>query len=165
MKLLLFAFVLLPRFIAGIDGSYYELLGVKQNAANKDIKKLYRKKSVALHPDKLIGSSPEAIAEAQNQFIEISKAYEVLTNSIMRKRYDHILSMGEKEYDHQRNWDWVDQQLGIKAMHHRQPGRAEEAGMRVFTFEEAERMFNQMREETEREGTRSWCYPNWLSCC
>lgn len=152
MRLLVAAvLLLLCAFAAGLEGSYYDLLGVSQTAAVKDIKKAYRKKSVALHPDKLVDASADVIAEAQARFIEISKAYEVLTDAVMRKRYDHLLAQGEKEYDHQRNWDWVDQQLGIKAMHHRQPGRTEKAGMRTFTFEEAERLFNQMREESDSE--------------
>ena len=31
---------------------YYELLGVKRNATDDDLKKAFRKKSLKMHPDK-----------------------------------------------------------------------------------------------------------------
>lgn len=48
---------------------YYELIGVKVNATDQEIKKAYRKKALKEHPDK--GGDIE-------KFKEITKAYETL---------------------------------------------------------------------------------------
>ena len=48
---------------------YYELIGVKVNANDQEIKKAYRKKALKEHPDK--GGDIE-------KFKEITKAYETL---------------------------------------------------------------------------------------
>ena len=46
---------------------YYELLGVKRNAKEKDIKKAFRKLAIKYHPDK--NKDPDA----EQTFIEIAK--------------------------------------------------------------------------------------------
>ena len=40
---------------------YYELLGVKKDASEDDIKKAFRKKALKMHPDK--GGDPKAFQE------------------------------------------------------------------------------------------------------
>ena len=64
---------------------YYDLLGVSKNADETEIKKAYRKLAVKYHPDK----SPEDKKEEYTEkFKEISEAYEVLSDSDKRKKYD-----------------------------------------------------------------------------
>ena len=46
---------------------YYELLGVKRNAKEKDIKKAFRKLAIKYHPDK--NKDPDA----EQTFIEMAK--------------------------------------------------------------------------------------------
>jgi len=59
----------------------YEILGVKKKARSITIKKAYRELAKKHHPDKNGGEhSPE--------FIEIVKAYKVLSDPVKRKRYD-----------------------------------------------------------------------------
>lgn len=60
---------------------YYEILGVSRNATQAEIKKAYRKKARELHPDEAGGGSPE-------EFKEVNKAYEVLSNEEKRQLYD-----------------------------------------------------------------------------
>jgi len=64
---------------------YYEVLGVSKNATADEIKKAYRKKAIQYHPDK----NPDN-AEAEEMFKEAAQAYEVLSNSDKRARYDQF---------------------------------------------------------------------------
>merc|ERR1712137_868666 len=58
---------------------FYKLLEVEKNASEPEIKKAYRKLAVKHHPDK--GGDPE-------KFKEITRAYEVLSDSDKRAKYD-----------------------------------------------------------------------------
>ena len=60
---------------------YYEVLGVGKQASADEIKKAFRKAAVEHHPDK---GGDEA------KFKELNEAYEVLSNSDKRKRYDQF---------------------------------------------------------------------------
>jgi len=60
---------------------FYKLLAVDKNANEADIKKAYRKLAVKHHPDK--GGDPE-------KFKEITRAYEVLSDSEKRSKYDRF---------------------------------------------------------------------------
>ncbi|XP_067394365.1 dnaJ homolog subfamily B member 6-like [Emydura macquarii macquarii] len=64
--------------------NYYDVLGVRRNASADDIKKAYRKLALKVHPDK----NPENREAAERKFIEVSKAYEVLSDAKKRDVYD-----------------------------------------------------------------------------
>mmetsp|Transcript_51429 Transcript_51429/g.95145 ORF Transcript_51429/g.95145 Transcript_51429/m.95145 type:complete len:512 (-) Transcript_51429:151-1686(-) len=89
-----------PGFPGGPDGppgrrsnrdvdttKFYKLLEVEKSASDADIKKAYRKLAVKHHPDK--GGDPE-------KFKEITRAYEVLSDSDKRAKYDRF---GEEGLD------------------------------------------------------------------
>jgi DnaJ-class molecular chaperone len=63
--------------------NFYEVLGVARDASEKDIRSAYRKLARKLHPDV---NPNDRSAEAR--FKEINAAYEVLSDSDKRKKYD-----------------------------------------------------------------------------
>ncbi|MBL6963478.1 MAG: molecular chaperone DnaJ [Bacteroidetes bacterium] len=62
---------------------YYEILGVNRNASADEIKKAYRQMAIKYHPDK----NPDN-KEAEEKFKEAAEAYEILSDSDKRNRYD-----------------------------------------------------------------------------
>jgi molecular chaperone DnaJ len=62
---------------------YYELLGVARNATDGDIKRAFRDLARRYHPDNNPGDPT-----AEEQFKEISVAYETLSDPERRRRYD-----------------------------------------------------------------------------
>tara|TARA_Y100001963_G_C6793133_1_gene456796 strand:+ start:162 stop:1205 length:1044 start_codon:yes stop_codon:yes gene_type:complete len=61
---------------------YYQTLGIKKDASQKEIKAAFRKLAVKYHPDK--NQEPGA----EEKFKEISEAYDILSDSEKRKSYD-----------------------------------------------------------------------------
>jgi curved DNA-binding protein len=64
---------------------YYEVLGVPRGASEDDIRKAFRKLARQYHPDV---AKDKKIAE--EKFKEINEAYEVLSDSQKRKKYDEL---------------------------------------------------------------------------
>ena len=62
---------------------YYEVLGVSKDASDDEIKKAYRKVAKQYHPDLNPGDK-----NAEEKFKEANEAYEVLSDSEKKARYD-----------------------------------------------------------------------------
>ncbi|MFW5972094.1 MAG: molecular chaperone DnaJ [Bacillota bacterium] len=73
---------------------YYEVLGVSRDADEDEIKKAYRKKARKLHPD-VNKDDPNA----EENFKELSEAYEILSDSNKRARYDQYGHSGINDQD------------------------------------------------------------------
>src|SRR6478609_1058337 len=65
---------------------FYETLGVDRTASDDDLKKAYRKLARQFHPDLQPGEQQKK--QAEEKFKEINEAYEHLSDSEKRKRYD-----------------------------------------------------------------------------
>ncbi|GAA5928541.1 hypothetical protein JCM10213_002495 [Rhodosporidiobolus nylandii] len=90
--LLLFAFA--AAALGGAD--YYRTLGLSKGAGDKELKKAYRvrcrdKLSKQYHPDK------NDSEEAKAKFLEVSRAYEVLSDPEKRQTYDRYGEEGLKQ--------------------------------------------------------------------
>ena len=69
--------------MAGTKRDYYEVLGLIREAPADEIKKAYRQMALKFHPDRNPGDE-----EATKKFKEAAEAYEILSDSDKRQRYD-----------------------------------------------------------------------------
>ncbi|MFN4259167.1 MAG: DnaJ C-terminal domain-containing protein [Gemmataceae bacterium] len=63
----------------------YDILGVKRDANEEDIRKAYRKLARQYHPDRNPGDK-----EAEQKFKEVQEAYDVLSDKTKRSNYDRF---------------------------------------------------------------------------
>src|SRR5919106_5944576 len=75
---------------------YYEVLGVKRDASERDIASAYRKLAIKYHPDSNPGD-----ADATEKFKEAAEAYEILSDRDKRQRYDQFGHAGTDQFAHQ----------------------------------------------------------------
>lgn len=72
-----------------MDKDLYEILGVKKDAGEKDIKKAFHSLAKKYHPD--VNPNDKA---AEQKFKEVNLAYEVLKDTKKRAQYDQMRAMG-----------------------------------------------------------------------
>jgi molecular chaperone DnaJ len=65
---------------------YYEVLGLKRDATQDEIKSAFRQLAKKWHPDR----NPQNKAEAEEKFKEIAEAYAVLSDEQKRQQYDQF---------------------------------------------------------------------------
>src|SRR5687768_1639078 len=68
-----------------VDKDFYAILGVKRNASEVEIKKSYRALAMKHHPDANNGDP-----RAEERFKGIVQAYDVLSKSSERSKYDRV---------------------------------------------------------------------------
>nr|XP_039265757.1 uncharacterized protein LOC120341335 [Styela clava] len=69
-----------------LSQNHYQILGIKQTATQSEVKQAYFKLCKEYHPDKHSNNKVKA-----QQFLKISDAYTVLSNTVTRKEYDDKL--------------------------------------------------------------------------
>lgn len=67
------------------ERDYYEVLGVQKGESDDEIKKAFKKMARKYHPDLHPNDK-----ECEEKFKELNKAYEVLSDSEKRQRYDQF---------------------------------------------------------------------------
>lgn len=71
--------------------TYYDILGISENAQSSEIKSAFRKLAKQYHPDL------NSAENAKEKFIEIEVAYSCLSDSKTRLAYDRLLKMQQME--------------------------------------------------------------------
>jgi len=84
--------------MAGKD--YYDILGVKRDAGEEEIKRAFRRLAKKHHPDRNKGDK-----DAERRFKEINEAYSVLSNSKKRAQYDQFGKARAQGFTGEGFWD------------------------------------------------------------
>ncbi|XP_078499120.1 dnaJ homolog subfamily C member 16 [Lissotriton helveticus] len=87
----LIVLILALKYTSAADFDPYRVLGVSRTASQGDIKKAYKRLAREWHPDK------NKNAGAEDKFIQVSKAYEVLSNEEKRTNFDRYGDVGENQ--------------------------------------------------------------------
>ena len=85
MKILILVPLLCFLAFAAAKFEPYKVLGVHRRATQQEIKKAYKQMAKQWHPDK----NKDNVAEAEERFIEVTKAYELLSDPDRRRQYDN----------------------------------------------------------------------------
>lgn len=70
--------------------TYYDTLGVSNDATSNEIKTAYRQKAKTLHPDM------NKEKDTSKEFVKLQEAYDVLKDDTKRKEYDYKLNMSSR---------------------------------------------------------------------
>jgi tetratricopeptide (TPR) repeat protein len=104
---------------------YYEALGVKPDASDKEIKAAFRKLAKKYHPDARPHDDPDDVKEKFDWiFMRIRDAYLTLSDSEKRKAYNHQLSVqqtgGDLEALKSRTKAQLQYSIGIRSFQSRE---------------------------------------------
>ena len=97
------------------ERDYYRLLGIDRSADNREIRKAFKKLALTLHPDKNTNDP-----KAQDNFIKINRAYEVLKDEELRNIFNNQGEKGLKDKENgfgggrnYQNWNYYYESFGI----------------------------------------------------
>ncbi|XAR61864.1 hypothetical protein NMG60_11016400 [Bertholletia excelsa] len=84
-----------------IRKTHYDILGVREDANYEAIRTSYRSAILNSHPDKLHKTFETSLPdqESENRFLEVQKAWEILSNSKSRAAYDSELKILRQDSD------------------------------------------------------------------
>ncbi|KAF5942785.1 hypothetical protein HYC85_020427 [Camellia sinensis] len=80
--------------------THYDILGVREDANFEEIRTSYRSAILDSHPDKLQKTSETSFPnhESGNRFLEVQRAWEILSNSKLRVAYDSELQASRHDF-------------------------------------------------------------------
>ncbi|KAI0227084.1 DnaJ-like subfamily C member 10 [Lamellibrachia satsuma] len=91
---------------------FYGLLGVERGATTQEIRRAFKKLALTKHPDKNMDDPT-----AHDNFLKLNRAYEVLKDDELRKKYDTYGEDGLKEDGPSgggyQSWNYYEQDFGI----------------------------------------------------
>ncbi|KAM6178966.1 dnaJ homolog subfamily C member 10 [Rhynchocyon petersi] len=93
------------------DQDFYSLLGVSKTASSREIRQAFKKLALKLHPDKNPNNP-----NAHGDFLKINRAYEVLKDEDLRKKYDKYGEKGladNQEGGRYESWHYYHYDFGI----------------------------------------------------
>jgi DnaJ-class molecular chaperone len=122
-------------------GDPYELLGVKRTASQKEIQAAYRRRAKKLHPDLNPGNK-----QAEQDFKDLSAAYEILRDEEKRGRFDRgeIDATGSEKPQRRYYRDFANAE----------PGQAAYQNGAGFADLGADDIFSQFFSQRRRQGAR-----------
>lgn len=102
--------VLYVVIVVGTDQNFYSLLGVSKTASSREIRQAFKKLALKLHPDKNPNNP-----DAHGDFLKINRAYEVLKDEDLRKKYDKYGEKGLEDNQGGRyeSWSYYRYDFGI----------------------------------------------------
>ncbi|CAI0558192.1 unnamed protein product [Linum tenue] len=80
-------------------GSHYEILSVKEGASYEEIRSGYRSAILNSHPDRSQQNTSDSSAAADEKFLRVQRAWEVLSDSRSRAAYDNELRASRRRQD------------------------------------------------------------------
>jgi DnaJ family protein C protein 10 len=112
LKTIFYVFCLLGCFHISHCEDFYTLLRLNRQANTREIRQAFKKLALTLHPDKNRDDP-----DAHDKFLKINRAYEVLKDEELRKKYDMYGEDGLKEggpsgHSYQ-SWNFYNQDFGI----------------------------------------------------
>uniref|UniRef100_G1SG44 DnaJ homolog subfamily C member 10 n=1 Tax=Oryctolagus cuniculus TaxID=9986 RepID=G1SG44_RABIT len=96
--------------LVGTDQDFYSLLGVSKTASSREIRQAFKKLALKLHPDKNPNNP-----NAHGDFLKINRAYEVLKDEDLRKKYDKYGEKGleDNQGGQYESWNYYRYDFGI----------------------------------------------------
>ncbi|XP_014322890.1 dnaJ homolog subfamily C member 10 isoform X2 [Myotis lucifugus] len=97
--------------VVDTDQDFYSLLGVSKTASSREIRQAFKKLALKLHPDKNPNNP-----NAHSDFLKINRAYEVLKDEDLRKKYDKYGEKGladNQEGGQYESWNYYRYDFGI----------------------------------------------------
>nr|XP_036856130.1 dnaJ homolog subfamily C member 10 [Manis javanica] len=97
--------------LVGTEQDFYSLLGISKTASSREIRQAFKKLALKLHPDKNPNNP-----NAHSDFLKINRAYEVLKDEDLRKKYDKYGEKGladNQEGGQYESWNYYRYDFGI----------------------------------------------------
>ncbi|KAF4026325.1 hypothetical protein G4228_018392 [Cervus hanglu yarkandensis] len=109
-RVMLFFLIMYMAILVGTDQDFYSLLGVSKTASNREIRQAFKKLALKLHPDKNPNNP-----NAHSDFLKVNRAYEVLKDEDLRKKYDKYGEKGlaDNQGGQYESWNYYRYDFGI----------------------------------------------------